>query len=93
MREYIRMHAPGAQFFLTLVTEYRAHILTADDNVVRLRAAFAKVKERHPFTIWGAVILPDHLHVLIELPPGDANFSIRIGLIKSAFKPAGPRPA
>ena len=34
MREYIRMHAPGAQLFLTLVTHRRAAILTLDDHRV-----------------------------------------------------------
>ena len=31
------------------------------------------------------MVLPDHLHWLIELPPGSADFSSRIGMIKAAF--------
>lgn len=87
MREYIRMHAPGGQFFLTLVTHRRAAILCLHDHVQRLRCAMAETMKRHPFTIWGAVILPDHLHLLIELPPDDSDFSTRAALIKSRFKP------
>lgn len=87
MREYIRMHAAGGQFLLTLVTHRRAGILTLHDHVERLRSAFAETMKRHPYTIWGAVILPDHLHVLIELPAGDSDFSTRVMLIKSRFKP------
>ena len=31
------------------------------------------------------VVLPDHFHLLMTLPPDDANFSVRIGAIKSTF--------
>ncbi|TWT45403.1 Transposase IS200 like protein [Phycisphaerae bacterium RAS1] len=89
MRTYLRMHAPGGRFFLTLVTYQRAPILTQLDHVDRLRAALAHTRERRPFTVWGAVILPDHLHLLIELPVGDTDFSTRVMLIKSRFTPAG----
>ena len=55
------------------------------DNVALLREAFRKVMEQHPFQIDAAVILPDHLHCLWTLPPGDADFSTRWRLIKSYF--------
>jgi putative transposase len=97
MREYIRMYAPGGTFFFTLVTYHRRPILTAASNLDHLRAAFADTKKRHPFTIHAAVILPDHLHILIELPAGDADFSTRIGLVKARFSrlaaPAGSEAA
>lgn len=81
------MHAPGGRFFLTLVTFRRAPILTLYDHVDRLRESFAAEMRRRPFTFWGAVILPDHLHILIELPDGDSDYSTRIECVKSAFKP------
>lgn len=87
MREYIRMRAPGARVFLTLVTHKRAPILTRYDHVRRLRETLAVVARTRPFRCWAAVILPDHLHLLIELPPGDAAFSTRVMLIKSRFQP------
>ncbi len=50
-----------------------------------LRGAFQRVKDRHPFRIDAIVILPDHLHAIWTLPPGDRDFSTRWGVIKSGF--------
>ncbi len=38
-----------------------------------------------PFTLEAAVVLPDHLHCIWTLPPGDADFSTRWRLIKTWF--------
>jgi putative transposase len=43
------------------------------------------VRRAHPFRIHGWVVLPDHLHAVIELPPGDADFATRWRLIKAGF--------
>jgi putative transposase len=64
MPEYRRMDAPGGTFFLTWVTYDRRPLLQSADNVARLRAAVAEVKQRHPFDVSAAVILPDHVHFL-----------------------------
>jgi putative transposase len=40
---------------------------------------------RYPFTIDAIVVLPDHLHTIWTLPPGDADFATRWRLIKTAF--------
>jgi putative transposase len=68
MHEYIRMNAPGGMFFLTLVTFDRRPILADAGRIAGLRAAFRAVRATHPFEIWGAVILPDHLHVVSSAP-------------------------
>jgi putative transposase len=44
-----------------------------------------KVRSNHPFTIEELVLLPDHFHLSLTLPDGDADFSTRIGSIKSTF--------
>jgi putative transposase len=41
------------------------------------------VQERHPFTVIAYVILPDHLHMIWELPENDSDFPTRWRLIKS----------
>jgi putative transposase len=79
------MHAPGGMFFLTLVTFDRHPLLDSPVALANLRAAFRAVRSRHPFQIWAAAILPDHLHVLIELPRGDADFSTRVAQVKARF--------
>lgn len=38
-----------------------------------------------PFEIPAIVLLPDHLHALWTLPPEDADYSVRWGMIKSRF--------
>jgi putative transposase len=85
MPEYRRMHLPGGVFFLTWVTYERRPLLRSVLNVSRLRSAVAEVRRRKPFEILGAVILPDHVHLLWELPPGDGDFSTRVGMIKRQF--------
>jgi REP element-mobilizing transposase RayT len=51
-----------------------------------LRTAFRNVPARHPFHIEAIVILPDHLHCLWTLGPGDT--STRWSLIKGHFSRA-----
>jgi putative transposase len=96
MSDYRRMHAPGARFFLTLVTEHRRPLFADAVNVDRLRSVTARVRDSLHFELLAAVSLPDHLHWLIELPHGEADFSKRIGKIKAGFTkalPATERPA
>jgi putative transposase len=45
----------------------------------------------HPFAIDAFVVLPDHLHAVWTLPPGDSDFSTRWRLIKSRFAKALPK--
>jgi putative transposase len=55
------------------------------------QAAFSSPSpRRHPFTIDAMVVLPDHLHAIRTLPAGDADFSTRWRLIKSAFSRSLP---
>lgn len=55
-----------------------------------LRECVRTVRAGHPFHIHPWVVLPDHLHCVIELPPGDADFATRWRLIKMAFSKALP---
>ncbi|MFY7697987.1 MAG: REP-associated tyrosine transposase [Legionella sp.] len=54
-------------------------------RINELRQAFNQVIERYPFIIDGVVVLPDHFHLMMTLPPNDANYSQRLGFIKSCF--------
>ncbi|MDD5056399.1 MAG: transposase [Sideroxydans sp.] len=56
-----------------------------------LRSVVKSVQQRHPFLIHGWVVLPNHLHCVIELPPNDADFATRWRLIKMDFSKALPR--
>ncbi|MCQ8103511.1 transposase [Methylomonas sp. SURF-2] len=50
-----------------------------------LRQAFREVKNKRPFDLLAAVVLPDHLHCIWRLPPDDADFSSRWQMVKTAF--------
>ncbi|HJU25673.1 MAG TPA: transposase [Rhodanobacteraceae bacterium] len=90
MPRYIRSFVPGGTFFFTVVLlDRRQRFLV--DRIKSLRKAFAAVREKQPFTIDAAVILPDHLHCIWTLPAGDANFSSRWHAIKAAFSRAMPK--
>jgi putative transposase len=54
-------------------------------NIDLLREVIAKVKQSHPFHIHAWVVLPEHMHCVMELPEGDANFAKRWMLIKMLF--------
>lgn len=55
------------------------------EHIDKLHYSFQEIKKRYPFIIDGIVILPEHLHMMITLPPNDAKYSLRIRLIKSLF--------
>ncbi len=82
MSQYRRAKLPGGTFFFTVVTFRRQPFLCDEDVRTALRKAIRSVRDRHPFTIDGWVLLPDHLHTLWTLPAGDSNFSLRWNLIK-----------
>jgi putative transposase len=83
--EYRRANIPGSSVFLTLITYDRVKLFSAPENIERLRQACAVVVAEKPFTIDAAVILPEHIHFLWTLPPGDRDYSYRVGRMKVLF--------
>ncbi len=88
MPDYRRYWVPGATYFFTVVTHERAPILCTDLARPLLRAAFEDCRRTRPFDMPAVVLLPDHLHAVWTLPPGDDDFSTRWGVIKRAFTQA-----
>ena len=82
MSRYRRSHAPGATFFFTVNTLARRPVLTTAPVRRALREAIAEVRLGTPFIVHAWVLLPDHLHCIWELPPGDADYGIRWSVIK-----------
>ncbi|BAN50754.1 transposase [Metapseudomonas resinovorans] len=84
MTNYRRDHTPGATWFFTLnLADRRSRLLT--ERIDLLRAGFRYCMKRYPWRIDAIVILPDHLHALWTLPPGDADYALRWRLIKTWF--------
>jgi putative transposase len=84
MVHYRRNFAPGGTFFFTVTLRNRKSSLLVE-QVHLLKDAFQKVKMLHPFRIMAYVILPDHLHMIWQLPPEDSNYSQRWKKIKTLF--------
>lgn len=85
MTEYRRAWQPGGTWFFTVnLTKRRGNRLLVE-RIEVLRAAFRRVRTRHPFRLEAVVVLPDHLHCVWTLPPGDTDYSTRWNLIKGYF--------
>ena len=85
MSEYRRYFVAGATYFFTIVAYKRRPIFADEISVQLLRESISAVKVEMPFDINAAVILEDHMHFIWSLPPGDDNYSKRIGLLKVEF--------
>ncbi len=84
MSNYRRVRIPGAKYFFTVSLADRSSDLLVRE-AVHLRAAFAVTQKERPFWCDAFVVLPDHLHAVWALPPGDADYSTRWGAIKARF--------
>ncbi len=58
-------------------------------NLCGRRSKWAKA--RQPFEIYGWVVLPEHFHCVLELPPDDADYATRLRLFKIGFSKALPK--
>jgi putative transposase len=85
MPSYLRPHAPGGSFFITMVTHLRRPLF--NDAMARqcLRESIELAQHADPFRLLDIVLLPDHVHLLFELHEHDADFSARVSRIKTGF--------
>lgn len=89
MPDYRRCRVPGGTYFFTVnLLERRRDLLVR--HVEALRSAVRETRKRMPFHIDAWVVLPDHLHCVWTLPPGDVDFSNRWKAIKIRFARAIP---
>jgi putative transposase len=84
MVRYRRNFIAGGTFFFTVTLVDRTSRAPVE-HVEALRAAMRETRLSHPFTIDAVVVLPDHLHVVMTLPDGDADYPNRWRLIKRRF--------
>jgi putative transposase len=76
----------GTYFFTVTLADRQSTILV--DHVGSLRAAFRLARSERPFVVDAVVILPDHLHAILTLPPTDSDFPGRWRRIKGHFSTA-----
>ncbi len=84
MSWYRRSSVKGGSFFFTVNLAQRGSDLLVRE-IEHLRDVVAETRLVRPFEINAMVILPDHLHAVWTLPPGDADFSTRWAAIKAQF--------
>jgi len=88
--DYRRTDIKGGTYFFTVnLADREKTILT--DEIDKLRMVINKVKKQHPYQLNAMVVLPDHLHAMMTLPPDDNDYSIRWRLIKSGFSRQLPK--
>ena len=79
-----RLTPSGSTYFFTVrLQDSRSDLLVSHINL--LRHAFLVARQKHPFEIGPCVILPNRMHLIWTLPPGDRDYSRRWRLIKSTF--------
>lgn len=82
MTEYRRLYLKNHPVSITIVTFNRNPILIK--NIHLLRESFKFAKTRHEFEIFASVILPDHLHLILDTQ-NDTKYSSIISSVKSYF--------
>jgi putative transposase len=79
--QYRRANTAGGTYFFTVnLADRRADTLVRHINDLR-----DVIKASHPYTLVAQVVMPEHLHAIWRLPPGDADFPMRWSLIKAGF--------
>jgi putative transposase len=90
MPDYRCYRVPGGTYFFTVNLFGAPHGLVGAPYESP-REAVARIWAERPFHIDGWVVLPNHIHCVRTLPPGDDDFSNRIKAIKIRFARAvGP---
>src|SRR5947209_1660030 len=90
MPRYRRNYVPGGTYFFTVVTFDRRPLFARQRVRHDLHQAIEAVCRKRPFQVVAMVLLPDHLHTIWTLPPGDADYSTRWRQIKEAFTRSFP---
>jgi len=81
---YRRNRIPGGSYFFTVTLRNRNLSLLVD-WIDELRESVRETRRERPFHIDAWVVLPEHLHAVWTLPPGDADYSDRWKRIKTSF--------
>ena len=84
MVQYRRDKTPGGTYFFTLALQDRTSALLTE-HIGLLGAAFKRARRNNPFITKAMVVLPEHLHVVWQLPDDDLDYSKRWRQVKTFF--------
>ncbi len=85
MANYRRNFVPGGTYFFTVVTANRQPIFHNELARTLLGLSMRECFQRRTTKVLAMVLLPQHLHAIWELPPGDSDYSVRWQVIKAMF--------
>jgi putative transposase len=90
MSNYRRNRVPGGTYFFTVnLLDRKSDLLVR--YIELLREVVKQTRQERPFQIDAFVVLPEHLHCVWTLPPGDTDYSARWQAIKTSFAKQIPR--
>jgi len=90
MSDYRRAFVPGGTFFFTVVSYDRRPIFSDPRAREILGCKLRDCQNMWPFTVNAIVLLPEHLHTIWSLPPGETNYPARWSWIKKEFTKEWP---
>ena len=85
MPEYRRVLIKGGTYFMTFITYQRREIFSSPDVRDLFFTALLKTKQYNPFDVVAYCLLPDHIHMIWQLPEKDSDFSNRVSVLKRRF--------
>jgi putative transposase len=85
MTNFRRNWFRGGTLFFTVVTAGRSPLFL-EESACRLLSDCLRIERAaRPFAVDAIVVLPDHMHTIWTLSPGDSEFAKRWASIKSRF--------
>lgn len=77
----------SSRYFFTLGVKGRSQNVLSR-HIALLGGSLRKTAEAHPFKVLAMVVLPEHLHCIMEFPEGDDDHALRWKSIQSLFSNA-----
>ena len=84
MVHYRRDKTYGATYFFTIALNDRKSDV-ATRYISALGRSIRRARRNNSFRIEAIVVLPDHIHMIMELPDSEADYSTRLRQIKTYF--------
>ncbi len=85
MPNYHRYYFPNSYIFITIITFKRFPLFQVKDNIDIYTSTLSNVKELYPFTLFAYVLMPDHIHWIIQLTEDFLDFSKIVHSFKRNF--------
>src|SRR5437870_875153 len=68
-----RFHHSGQSHFVRFCCYHRRRLFTTDESCRILESAFEPVRRSYRLYVYGYVVMPEHVHLLLSEPQRDTN--------------------